>query len=93
MALIRRAGCDGEHDQGHQRAGQVDERLNGIGQQADRACQEIGSGLERHRGDRCANRQPGKACQERPVLHLVIVFGLLVWHASIILAGLPLENG
>ena len=45
VVLIRGPGGDGQHGQGHDAADEVDERLNGVGEQAHRPGQAVGNEL------------------------------------------------
>ena len=45
VVLIRRAGGDRQHGQGHDAADEVDDRLDGVGEQAHRPGQAVGNKL------------------------------------------------
>ena len=56
-------GREREHGERHDRRGKIDQGLQRVGEQADRAGQPPRDTLEQDRGQRCRDRQPSVALQ------------------------------
>ena len=61
VLLVCRPGRDRQGEEGHQRGGQVDQRLEGVGEQADGAGDRVGRGLEPDGDQRRDDREDREA--------------------------------
>ena len=61
VVLVGRPGGDGQHGQRHDRADEIHEGLERVGEQADRPGEQVGAGLQADGHDRRGDREPGVA--------------------------------